>query len=502
MKNKRGFKSGTILAICGPTFAILFLVYFVLITSFLITQKKEVKYDLNTKLTNDALEYEDSISNLYDKIVAVNNLIGKSITNTTMEKVDYEYCANLLSSTIDEIYLVAIVNNSGEGLCSGITGNINLSSFSYYEMTNVPKVLFVENDGLLGRKAMVFITPLSNDNEQTGLMYTYVEVKELEKLLPVKEYDRETYFALVDNEGDIVFDEGQSVLGEDSNIFDTLENVQCEDVSAQKVSDRIRNGLKQSVNISSGEEHRTLITVPIQVCEWTYVEAINKSYLEDYIFDEMKESYKLARGLFAALLVSLVVIIIMLAYNKLKVEEQSRFLENKADTDLLSGVNNKLATERKIQEYIDNNPNSQSLFVLLDIDNFKKINDTKGHAFGDLVIKSLGEQLSKEFRSSDIIGRIGGDEFVVFLKNLNTDELLEKESKRLLKFFEDFSVGDYVKYSPTASLGGAIFSKDGTDFKTLYKEADAALYAAKKNGKNQFVFYTKDLSNSGRESGT
>lgn len=502
MKTKRGFKSGTILAICGPTFAILFLVYFVLITSFLITQKKEVKNDLNTKLMSDALEYESSISNLYDKVIAVNNLIEKSLINTTMEETDYEYCANLLSSTVDEIYLVAIVDNFGEGLCSGIVGNIDLANFDYFEITNVPKVLFVENDGLLGRRAMVFVTPLSKDNEQIGLIYTYVEIKELEKLLPVKEYDKETYFALVDNKGNVVFDEGQSVLGDSTNFFESLENVQCEDVLASKVADRIKNGIKQSVNITGGEEQRMLISVPIQVCDWTYVEAINKSYLEDYINDEMEKSYELARGLFSALVASLVAIIIMLLHNKLKVEEQSRLLENKADTDLLSGVNNKLATERKIQEYIDNNPNSQSLFVLLDIDNFKKINDTKGHAFGDLVIKSLGEQLSKEFRSSDIIGRIGGDEFVVFLKNLNTDELLEKESKRLLKFFEGFSVGDYVKYSPTASLGGAIFSKDGTDFKTLYKEADAALYAAKKNGKNQFVFYTKDLSNSGRESGT
>lgn len=498
---KKTFGSKTILQICGPTFGILFFVFMILISGFLVREKKEAQVEFNEQLMNDAKEYADDISSLYDKIMSVNSLITNALTKTDMEKNDYEYYSELLSSTIDDIYLVAIVNSNGVGTCSGINDEVNLSAFDYFENVEESRVLFVENDGLLGRKAMVFVMPIIKNEKKAGLIYTYVEVKELEKRLPVKNYDKETYLALVDDTGKIVFGEGQSALGRDGNLFVSLETMKCKDVTPEKIASRISNGVKQSVNISNDDEERVFISYPIEVCDWTYVEAVNVSYVENHILKVTKESYDMAKRILVALISTLIVTVLLFAHNKMRTDEQNRMLENKADTDLLTGVNNKLATERKIQEYLDLHPNEQSLFILLDIDNFKKINDTKGHAFGDLVLKSLGEQLSKEFRSSDIIGRIGGDEFVILLKNLNSDELIQKESKRLLKFFEDFSAGDYVKYSPTASIGGAVFSKDGKDFKSLYKAADAGLYAAKKNGKNQMVFYSKELSNSGRDYG-
>ena len=129
------------------------------------------------------------------------------------------------------------------------------------------------------------------------------------------------------------------------------------------------------------------------------------------------------------------------------------------------------------------------MMCVLDIDNFKKINDTMGHAFGDEVIATLGKRIKSEFRVSDIIGRIGGDEFVIFLKDLKTDEIIEKEASRISGFFKDFQVGTYTKYSPTASIGAALYPRDASDYVSLYKSADTALYKAKKRGKNQLAFY-------------
>ena len=132
--------------------------------------------------------------------------------------------------------------------------------------------------------------------------------------------------------------------------------------------------------------------------------------------------------------------------------------------------------------------------LLFDIDNFKKINDTMGHAFGDQVLKSLGEQLSMEFRKTDILGRIGGDEFAILLKDIKDDEIILKEGDKILQFFRQFKVGDYVKYSATASIGAAIYPRDGKDFQELYKSADNALYEAKKQGKNRLIYYNSDMA--------
>lgn len=171
------------------------------------------------------------------------------------------------------------------------------------------------------------------------------------------------------------------------------------------------------------------------------------------------------------------------------VAERDRLLREEADTDLLTGLTNKLATERKIKEYIAENPNSLGMMFVLDIDNFKKINDTMGHAFGDEVLKTLGRTISSLFRVTDIIGRTGGDEFTIFLKFLKSDENTLKEARKLVQFFKDFTAGEYVKYSATASIGAAVFPENGSDFDSLYKAADKALYKAKQRGKNQLAFY-------------
>ena len=185
-------------------------------------------------------------------------------------------------------------------------------------------------------------------------------------------------------------------------------------------------------------------------------------------------------------------VVVITVLNIIEIYAESRNtedLKDKADTDQLTGLKNKLATEREIKEYIDNNPDALGMMFLIDIDNFKKINDTMGHAFGDEVLRELGRHIGINFRVSDIIGRTGGDEFMVFLENLKEEQNCLREAQKLIYFFRHFQVGDYVKYSVTASIGAAVFPAHGTDFETLYKAADAAVYKSKKRGKNQLSFY-------------
>ena len=105
----------------------------------------------------------------------------------------------------------------------------------------------------------------------------------------------------------------------------------------------------------------------------------------------------------------------------------------------------------------------------------------------------MSKEIRTDFRMTDIIGRTGGDEFMVFLKDVTDDLIVEREANRITKFFHDFKAGgDYVKYSASASIGAAIFPDDAKTFKDLYMAADQALYKAKKRGKNQLVFYHED----------
>lgn len=223
------------------------------------------------------------------------------------------------------------------------------------------------------------------------------------------------------------------------------------------------------------------------------VTLLNQTYVQAEQDQEWASARIMVTDLGLAVLVFLCLLLTLIIINKIRYNEQNKNFADKADTDLLTGLYNKIATERKIQEFLNENPDSQSLLFLFDIDNFKKINDTMGHAFGDEVLRSLGHQLRNEFRVTDIIGRSGGDEFIIFLKDIKNDEQLEREGLRISNFFHQFNAGEYVKYSATASIGATVFPRDAADFQTLYKNADSALYEAKKRGKKQLVFYNEEL---------
>ena len=176
--------------------------------------------------------------------------------------------------------------------------------------------------------------------------------------------------------------------------------------------------------------------------------------------------------------------------------KHSQTLQEKAETDLLTGLLNKISTEQKVTDYLAEAGarGETAILFMIDIDNFKKVNDTMGHAFGDELLAGLGVGLSTLFRATDIVGRIGGDEFMVVMKNVPVDEEAKKrEADKLLNFFRSFKVGEYVQYKCTASIGGAVFSKDGADFEELYKSADSAVYEAKRHGKNRVAYYGEEL---------
>ncbi len=173
-------------------------------------------------------------------------------------------------------------------------------------------------------------------------------------------------------------------------------------------------------------------------------------------------------------------------------EKQSAELvksKNKAEKDLLVDAYNKKATEKRIKEALKDE--SSGAFFIIDIDNFKNINDTKGHPFGDKVLIYLSQRISNTFREHDIIGRIGGDEFIVFMKNSTSIEIVEAKAKSLCRDinlpFSDKESGQSV--SITISIGVALTQNDARQFSELYNNADIALYNSKSKGKNTYSIF-------------
>ena len=248
----------------------------------------------------------------------------------------------------------------------------------------------------------------------------------------------------------------------------------------------------KTTTVAPLDETNSLVYTPLGSGDWTVVFGVPQTYINKQIDQQWKAFRSMMYQLVIIVSLFIAFVVAFGVVSKIYSSRKQEQLESKADTDLLTGLNNKLATERKIKEFMAQNPNSQSMMFIFDIDNFKKINDTMGHAFGDEVLRSLGQQIRVIFRASDILGRAGGDEFIVFLKNVSEASAIRKEAKKVEDFFKDFKAGEYTKYSATASIGAAIFPQEGADFESLYKAADSALYKAKKRGKNQLAFYNEE----------
>ena len=165
---------------------------------------------------------------------------------------------------------------------------------------------------------------------------------------------------------------------------------------------------------------------------------------------------------------------------------------DKSKRDLLTGLYNKKSFEEEVKNALANRkPDNVSVLLILDFDNFKHVNDNYGHQIGDEVLKAFGYILTRVFRARDIIGRIGGDEFMVFMPDMPKTSVKRPDeiSTEILNELAALKVGAAEHFSCSIGIGT---DSTGYDFKNLYLLADNALYESKKRGKACFVRYSSD----------
>lgn len=163
-------------------------------------------------------------------------------------------------------------------------------------------------------------------------------------------------------------------------------------------------------------------------------------------------------------------------------------MENQAILDPLTKAYNRGVSIKKINEILNNNYDMTHAFLLIDLDNFKMVNDTLGHLTGDSVLINVVNILKKHVHEDDIVCRLGGDEFVVFMVDMPRD-VIEKNVTKLLSKLKFEYEKDGITLTVSASIGIAVAPDNGSDFQTLYEKADVVLYEVKKESKNNFKFY-------------
>lgn len=178
---------------------------------------------------------------------------------------------------------------------------------------------------------------------------------------------------------------------------------------------------------------------------------------------------------------------VMLSAKNIDLEKkQEEKLIEAAKRDQMTMLYNRETTMEYIEQALSEYPQSMHALFMIDVDNFKSLNDTLGHQMGDEFLIELAKEVKSIFRESDIVGRIGGDEFFAFLSKVPDVTIVEKKAEELIQ-----TIRRVCKKYPVVDLSGSIgismYPKDGMTVDEMYAKADEALYQAKNHGKNQIV---------------
>lgn len=171
-----------------------------------------------------------------------------------------------------------------------------------------------------------------------------------------------------------------------------------------------------------------------------------------------------------------------------KEKYQRQVLIDQAQRDSLTGLLHKTAAKQSVDDYLERAAISQGIMLLIDLDDFKQVNDQYGHLCGDALIADAASVLHREFRTSDIISRVGGDEFLVFLPSI-TNKRMEERVHSLRRALDEIKVSN-TKGIVSCSIGASIYPSHADNFNNLYKCADLALYYVKSQKKGTMATYS------------
>lgn len=166
---------------------------------------------------------------------------------------------------------------------------------------------------------------------------------------------------------------------------------------------------------------------------------------------------------------------------------------NELQYDSLTGVYNKKTITEYAKKRIAEEKEKRIVIAILDVDNFKSVNDTFGHLYGDKVLARVGGRLKEIVGEDGVIGRIGGDEFMIVFNGLDDDQVFRGMLRAIRTQIKWEFAEDFENLSITCSIGASIFPVNGRDYEDLFKKADCCLYIAKEKGRDRYVFFRDEM---------
>lgn len=337
-----------------------------------------------------------------------------------------------------------------------------------------------------GDERVILCVPVYHGKEIMGVLGGSYNMEGLSSILLDDIYEEDGLCMIASADGTLAFADGNMTLsdmGEDWQLFEMDEAAEFLEGSSDEMKEDFQEQKPGCFKIQKGDEDCYLVYEPLEISDWVicYIVPVEKA----------QESYSFILQFEVIVSTVLAVGILLILFDTwwISSKEKKRLIIS-ASTDALTGVSNKKHTEEEINLWLKEAPkDAMQVFFMLDLDDFKSINDVYGHPIGDEALREMGRLLMQEFRDEDIVGRVGGDEFAVLMKNVKDSEVIRYRAEKLCAHLREVRIKEAESCRLKCSIGISYAPKDGMSYIELYEHADEALYKAKKGGKNGFVFY-------------
>lgn len=324
---------------------------------------------------------------------------------------------------------------------------------------------------------VILSVPIYKNNQVIGVVGGSYNVTKLGNMLFDDLFDGQGKSFIVDQDGNLItrdkkYEKKHNIKTID-NLFDICDEKKVKIDFNQQESDLIQVQTKKNKSLY-------LAYSPLKINDWMvgYIVPVHAAQ-ESYTFIT---HYETLLATFLGLIV--LSLIVYLAHSS---SRENKYLIHLSEIDPLTSVFNKETTQKLIDQKLNNQ--EHCCFLILDVDAFKSVNDNYGHAVGDKVLENLGLLFKNHFRQSDIVGRIGGDEFIILIQDEN---IAESRIQSLLKKVNELKIEELQDFKLSISVGMAFAPSNGTTFMELYRHADQALYQTKRTGKNNYKIYKND----------
>lgn len=431
---------------------------------------------LRSNVQQQSYHFEAVIDLQFNTLEVAASYIGMQPQRLTLEQM--EDVLQSLSST-DTFGRTMLILPDGTGYTSdGVTTQVKDRAYFTTAMSGKRALSNPISSSVDGDNKVVLSVPVRRNGEVTAVLGGSYDVGALSNLLFADIYDGKGYSFIVTADGSVVSSGTTYADWSGRNFFDAYGKVKYSKGSLEQMREDFQERSGGSIIVDNQGVGSYLAYEPLDCNDWVLCYVVSEEDAKaSYVFIT---HYELLLGL--AFLAG--VGALLLTMQRLNARDRRRLMQ-KAEEDPLTGLLNKESTARSITDWL-NEERCKGFQVLLmvDLDHFKEINDTYGHATGDLVLKKAAQVLRGVFRETDIVGRVGGDEFMVFLKNVGNPEVVQRLMSTLNSRIRAVTVDDLPEETLSCSIGAAFYPRHGKDFTLLYENADRALYEAKRAGRN------------------